>query len=293
MVSRIEVIPSEVRGYGNIVDPKTVDDFTLVDSELSYSDGVYSLTAEGAPVSYDGIVLSSNKSVLSYIDSETATLSAQLMDGEDPDTTSGVTVSFYNGTTSLGTATTDSSGVATKSYTSTGAGDLSLTAKVGTLVSETYVIEDCYAYATSFSNWTSHTNKGTSYLFSPFTLPTNHRIEFKLKSTNAVRVACGDMTHTNSGGWLEWIYAWYVDSKKLYYRDSNNGEQDVTSSYTVSTSSVYAVEYNGTSLKIYNGSTQLQSLTSYDTLTLTRYIRLNANSGTVPNNLDWIKVKQL
>ena len=160
-------------------------------------------------------------------------------------------------------------------------------------VTETYSIEDCYAYVTSTSNWTSHTNKGTSYLFSPFVLPTNHRIEFKLKSTNAVRVACGDATHTNSGGWLEWIYAWYVDNKYLYYRNSNNGEASTTSSYTNDTTSTYAIEYSGTSLKLFKGDTQLKSVTSYDTLTLTRYIRLNANSGTVANNLDWIKVKQI
>ena len=160
-------------------------------------------------------------------------------------------------------------------------------------VTETYSIEDCYAYVTSTSNWTSHTNKGTSYLFSPFVLPTNHRIEFKLKSTNAVRVACGDTTHTNSGGWLEWIYAWYVDNQYLYYRNSNNGEASTTSSYTNDTTSTYAIEYSGTSLKLFKGDTQLKSVTSYDTLTLTRHIRLNANSGTVANNLDWIKVKSI
>jgi hypothetical protein len=64
----------------------------------------------------------------------------------------GVTVTFYNGSTSMGTADTNSSGVATKSYSSTGAGDVSFTASVGTLSSETYTLEDCKVYDTLTTN---------------------------------------------------------------------------------------------------------------------------------------------
>lgn len=92
---------------------------------------------------YDDIVLTADDSILSYYDGDSTTLHAQLMDGTSTASVSGVTVEFFNGSTSLGTAQTDSNGVATKTYTSTGAGDISLTASDGTLSSETYEIEDC------------------------------------------------------------------------------------------------------------------------------------------------------
>ena len=88
------------------------------------------------------ISLTSDKSVLSYADSESATLSATVLD-EDSNPCEGVSVEFFKGSTSLGTASTNSSGVATKTYASAGSGDLSFTAGVGSLVSESFAIQDC------------------------------------------------------------------------------------------------------------------------------------------------------
>ena len=100
--------------------------------------------------------LSADKSILSYADSESATLSATVLD-QSSTPMSGVTVEFFNGSTSMGTADTNSSGVATKTYASTGAGDLSFTASVGTISSETYEVQDCYLYDT-----TEHSRTHTS-----------------------------------------------------------------------------------------------------------------------------------
>ena len=93
----------------------------------------------------DSISLTADKSILSYDDRESATLSATVLDQYD-DPMENVTVTFYNGSTSMGTATTNSSGVATKSYSSSGAGDVSFTAEVGSLVSEIFELEDCDYY---------------------------------------------------------------------------------------------------------------------------------------------------
>ena len=81
----------------------------------------------------------------------------------------------------------------------------------------------------------------------------------------------------------------------MYYRNSNNGEQSTGTStqYPSSTSVIYALEYNGTSLQAWIGDTRVHNLTSYDPLTLTRLIRLDSSFGTLADNLDWIKVKQL
>ena len=98
----------------------------------------------------DSVSLSADKSILSYADSQSATLSATVLDDND-DPMEGVTVTFYNGSSSMGTADTNSSGVATKTYASTGAGDLSFTASVGTISSETYSIIDAYKYTSDGS----------------------------------------------------------------------------------------------------------------------------------------------
>ena len=106
----------------------------------------------------DSVSLTGNKSILSYYDSESATLSATVLDSND-DPMEGVTVTFYNGSTSMGTADTNSSGIATKTYASTGAGDLSFTASVGTISSEIFSLEDCDYYSTTTYSSSTDINK--------------------------------------------------------------------------------------------------------------------------------------
>lgn len=113
------------------------------------------------------IELTSDKSILSYYDSETCTLSATVK--ENGVGKSGQTVEFFKGSTSLGTATTGSNGVATKSYSSTGSGDVSFTASVGSLSSESILIEDLYHYisgAKDVSSTFDIQNTGASYTLS-------------------------------------------------------------------------------------------------------------------------------
>ena len=128
--------------------------------------------------------LSADKSILSYADSESATLSATVLD-QSSQPMSGVTVTFYNGSTSMGTADTNSSGVATKSYASTGAGDLSFTAVVGTISSETYAVEDCLYYNTDEVSRT--TTQGSTIYDNNLSqaLPTNCEISFDVWSNNS------------------------------------------------------------------------------------------------------------
>lgn len=240
-------------------------------------------------VTVDSVTLTGTSQILSYADSDTLTLTATVYDN-DSNPMSGQTVTFYKGSTSMGTATTNSNGIATKTYSSTGAGDVSFSAECGSISSETYAVEDCYAYVTSFSNWSSVTNKGTTYVFSPFTVPDDHRIELKFSSTTGTRIAIGDTSHTNSSGYLEWIYAWYFDTSRMYTRNSGNGEVTNNLSYTKSTSSVYAIEYEGTALTMYKDGSQFKTLTSYDTLSLTRLIRLTRNTT---GYISYIKVKAL
>jgi hypothetical protein len=50
MVSRIEVIPSEVRGYGNIVKKKDIDDFVTFNSDISLEEDIFTLSFDDSPL---------------------------------------------------------------------------------------------------------------------------------------------------------------------------------------------------------------------------------------------------
>lgn len=116
-------------------------------------------------VSYTNIEVSANKNILSYADSDKATLYAQLKDANDTDVEqSGVTITFSrcdsHGTVieTLGTADTDATGKATltNGYTSQGLGDIYVGATDGTLLIQTYAIEDCHKYISSVSSTTTY-----------------------------------------------------------------------------------------------------------------------------------------
>lgn len=132
------------------------------------------------------LTLTSDKSILSYYDSESATLTATVVD-ENSVPVEGETVEFFKGSTSLGTSVSDSSGLAVKSYGSTGAGDFSFTAVIGQVTSNSVSIEDCYYYAPTE---TSVTRSGTSIYdywnngrFS--NLPSTYTVEFDMKTSTA------------------------------------------------------------------------------------------------------------
>jgi hypothetical protein len=127
-------------------------------------------------------------------------------------------------------------------------------------------------------------------LFSQFIAPTNHSIEVKFNSTTGTRLAIGDKTTVNSSGYLEWIYAWYFDTNRLYKRTSTNAETYDSLSYTKSTSSVYRIEYDDITYSIYQDDSLVKSSTTYDTLSLARYVRLNSNTV---QNIDYLKIKPL
>jgi len=145
----------------------------------TYDEGLTTLAGKILDIQGGGgtrtLTLTADKSILSYYDGDEAILSATLL--EDGVAVSGATVEFFNGSTSMGTAQTDSNGVATKTYTSTGAGDVSLKAEAdnGTLVSETYTLEDCLRV---------FPNTYTSQISVNLSLPTNWQIQFILNSSS-------------------------------------------------------------------------------------------------------------
>ena len=172
MVEKIYVRPEEVRGLGNIVIPKSLEDYETYESVLVEGSDevygtVYTMSYNHVP-DFDEIVLSSDKDILSYnggTNPDVAVLTAQLTNAEEPVAVSGETVTFEvhkqsdDSLIETLTGETDSSGKATVSYTSKGAGDLYIKSKCG-LVSKRYTIEDIYFYD---SGAVDHTSRYSSH----------------------------------------------------------------------------------------------------------------------------------
>ena len=190
MVEKIPVRPESVRGLGNIISPaKTLEDFSVFNSRLSYVDGLYTME-----YTFISVTLTSDKSILSYADGDSATLTATVL--EDSSAVSGETVEFYryvDGTNDvlLGSDVTDSNGEAIYSYASAGIGDVELYAKVRTFVSKTYSIEDCNYYNVNSISSTTTLN---------IQLPSDFEISYKITGTTGktVWLELGDNS-SNSG----------------------------------------------------------------------------------------------
>ena len=91
------------------------------------------------------VSLATDKGAISYYHTESATLSATVLDTNNSPVES-ETVEFFKGGTSIGTSTTNANGVATKTYSSTGVGDVSFSAECDNVSSTAITIEDCHYY---------------------------------------------------------------------------------------------------------------------------------------------------
>ena len=86
------------------------------------------------------VLVKENKSIISYSTSETLKLSAILFG----DNVANQTVTFYANNTQLGTATTDSNGVAVYNYVASNSGEITFYATNSNLTSNTISVEDIW-----------------------------------------------------------------------------------------------------------------------------------------------------
>lgn len=215
--------------------------------EMATSDWIKVIVTGSSPVP-DNISLNSNKSILSYVDGETATLTATLVDSND-NPVEGYTVTFKKGDTTVGTDTTDSNGEAEYTYSSAGVGDVSITAECGS-VDDTYTIEDCIYYDTS-----EHSSTGGNYLtiadLSSITLPSKFKLSFDYKTNYEGR--CGLFSKNNFSGNPNYsvfvgtpststINTWYYG-----YRTTSTSTSDVRADPTSYHN--YSIERNGNTFK--------------------------------------------
>ena len=180
---------NSVRGGGNIVDsvPSTGDFIVDGCTVSSSSEGVFVLTPSNVPVPVISLAVSSAS--VSYGTSVTLTATVTLSGSA----VSGETVTFKDGSTSLGTASTNSSGIATKSYASTGSGDVSFTAECSSIVSETYTIEDCLFYGIDTTAFNIPSNTTFTSDGSKITATT---------STTGEKIVYYNHSFSNSDNWL-------------------------------------------------------------------------------------------
>jgi hypothetical protein len=113
-----------------------------VDEPEGVDDEVIIPVAEEPEPVVTSVGLTGDKSILSYYDDDTCVLTATVLDEED-NPMEGESVVFKQDGNTLATKQTNSSGVASYTYSAAGSGDVSFTASVGSIVSGTYSIEDC------------------------------------------------------------------------------------------------------------------------------------------------------
>lgn len=232
--------------------------------------------------SYNSIVCSANKSILSYADNDKATLYAQLMNNGSSASVSNVSVTFKKGSTVLGSALTDATGLATLTdgYSSAGVGDISITATDSNFVSETFTIQDIWKYVTSFTSWS-----GTSPIFSDFTLPTDHEIIVGFNNAPNIQVACSDTSNN-------WIYAWntgFNNTKTINVKNSSNQPVTTSLDFDLNKDYEYKLSLEDNTIKLYVNNVLIGTYTTYDTQQITRKIRIYNNA----QNVAYLKIKQL
>ena len=135
MVEKIIVSPGDVRGQGNIVDPKLMGDFEMELCVLDEDTEVINSTVLSVwTMSYSNISISLavNNATINF--GSSVTLTATVLDGGTA--VSGETVYFKYGADIIGSGTTNSSGKATTTYTPQLGGTYSFIATYAGKVSE-------------------------------------------------------------------------------------------------------------------------------------------------------------
>lgn len=244
-------------------------------------------------VASTSLSLVSSKDKLSYADGDSCTLTATytgaILEGRTV-----VFKAYKNGTLveTIGSDTTDSSGVASVSYSSKGSGDLSIKAGVGSLVSETY-IQDCKFYDDQSSDKTSmYTSYGgtitktynTGYiqmqattgtpslcLSTPMGSATDWSMEIEVKSSSSLFTGCvllKDSTNYISHGLYNTSYGYasynypYDSSKPFLFQDGSTTAQSNTwykFKFELISNTLYYYVYNASGTLINSKTVSLPS----------------------------------
>lgn len=223
--------------------------------------GIEQCTSQQATVTCDyNLVLSADKDILSYNDSDSCTITCILDSETGLVENEEINYSIMHNETELaaGTLTTDENGEITLEYAATGVGNVDVIFSLRSLLQKTYEVQDCRYWN---SNEVSVTGSNKHTLYDPnlsVTLPTNAEISF-------------DVINEYISGNKD--YRWWLLSKSLFngmsypndalffdkklsyilYNQQVNGSTKYSSSKQFSASKYANIKYvkNGTSVKVY------------------------------------------
>ena len=204
----------------------------------------------GAPTD---LTLTGDKSIIEK--TETAVITALLEDNGLPVYNQSLSYSVKCDSIVLdsGTLTTDVNGQATINYTGTGIGDVSVDISYGSLLQETYIVEDCWKYDPNTYTRNTVSNKNTliSFYDDYNFLSDNFSLEFTFQSSNeGCGFAIAPPNITTPYHHIEFGIG--VGIVSVYIGDQNGGE----TAYRYSTASyntdyTFKIEYDNGTIKSY------------------------------------------
>ena len=207
-------------------------------------------------VDLTGITLSVNKDVLSYADGDHTTLICTIS-GDDVE---GRDVVFKANGEVLSTRQTSSRGVAYYVYNAQGVGDVEFTAECGSLVSETYEVQDCFIYDTTGFSYTSTSTNDTTYPTGwDYGLPSteNFEMEFDYNNPTGFRLYFAGMKVTSIGDNITYGIGFTRDSSgKLTFTVRDTSTQNTTCQSINSGTNHYRVVFNGNTVNVWVNDVQ-------------------------------------
>jgi len=218
------------------------------------------VTVNEAVITPTSISLTSDKSVLSYYDSESAVLSALVM-GSDGNPMAEQSVVFKQGSTTLATKTTNESGVATYSYSSAGSGDVTFTAECSNL-QETYEVEDCLITLlpeTTISN-SGGTKISSVGLDTVYNIQnTDFSLEFDGTGNGVLNIGAKNQWSSSYANYRATIG--YADGKNYWAIRTSSTTEGYGSNASTSTEYHYKLTREGTTVKFYVDDSLIQTST--------------------------------
>ena len=242
------------------------EESTIYQRAESNSVGV---TVQDAVVIPDSISVESDSGVLSAYDSDSAVLTATVLDDADnPLSGQTVTMKAYKGSTLLNTLTvTDvGDGTYTASYPSTGAGDITIVAECDNL-SDTCSIEDCELYDPTGFSITTTTSTDTSYPTGyPYSKSDtgNFQCEFDYECPASMRLYLTKTYIQQSGDNILYGVGVTRSGTKLQFTERTTSSSNTTCDTMPSGKNSFKWTFEGTTVKLYmNGVLQTTKTISW------------------------------
>ena len=210
-------------------------------------------------VGYDPIInttLTANKAVIQS--GQTSTLSATVKTTNNA-LLEGAPVEFYNGNTLLGNGVSNSSGIASYTYTGSGAGKQTITAKAGSVVSQPYEVLDCAFYDSGVE-----ATENTDWIVSSGTLSKSFSSDGKTisPSTSTNLMIYANKPSTTGTSAYDWNAPFVVEFDVNAQTDTPQFQvysNDTTGAYNLNLGNTghYKITYDGTTVYGYRDGTEI------------------------------------